>query len=198
MPALYDLTKFTGSRKNDDRRMVIATVEADRRSLIVTGIGFISSLPVVLVLTPFFGGWALLAILAGMPIAHVLASRRRDGLQVSNLHALNDSIGARYGRSAPFGGAKSSDLQRKTGIVILAGQPLTKPKIIELIPSVIENPEYRGRDQRDIDGLIPGPGLDTHASTPSDPRPIPAHALARRPEPRTAHAARPSSELFLP
>ncbi|MGO1851809.1 MAG: hypothetical protein ACTH0V_00185 [Microbacteriaceae bacterium] len=195
MPVLYDLTRYTGARKNEGRRMVIATVETDRRGAVTTGLGFLITLPFIMVALPFIGGWALLLFLIGIPAVKILLARRREGLQVSNLQALNDRLGAKGKWSFRSSKGTTEGLQRKTGIIILAGRPLDKPQIIDLVPAVIPNPDYQEPDLRErTDEFL---GFDTATGPETGPTAVPVHALGRTATQRTAPVEAADKELPL-
>lgn len=98
MPVVYSLTPLTGRRRNENRRMVVATVEIKRRTFLVAGASLLASAPVTGLLAMLVGVWAiivpLLFIGAGL---WLWDSRQRKGLKLLNYQAILDTRRARNG-----------------------------------------------------------------------------------------------------
>lgn len=113
MPVVYDLTSLTGRRRNDNRRMVVLTVEVKRHTFLVAGLSFTASVPLAGLVGVFAGPWALvvpaLAVIAGL---WLWDSRQRRGLQLLNYQAIVDSRKASNGQ------------------LYAAGQPIPEPQLI--------------------------------------------------------------------
>jgi len=113
VPVVYDLTGLTGRRRNENRRMVVATFEVKRHTFLVSAASFAVSLPVAGLAGLLVGIWALfvpvIAIIAGL---WLWDSRQRRGLELLNGQAIVDSRRARNGE------------------LYAAGQPIPKPQLV--------------------------------------------------------------------
>lgn len=86
---VYTLTDLTGRRRNNDRRHVIATFEVPHRAAIVGVVSLLASVPVVMLFTLVFGGYALLVLPVLMVAGQVLFnSRMKNGLELHRFQAI--------------------------------------------------------------------------------------------------------------
>lgn len=180
MPKLYDLTEYSGSRRNSQRRTVVATVETTQKGLVVTGIGAVVGLAVsglVALLVPATGAWSFASLLVTIPLAHWAFARRRTGLQVSNLAHLDAQIGARRGRSLSdmFGRGPGRGINRVQGRIIISGMTLQRPEIVDLDSVWTLNPRHlaghttlpatTGRGGADAEVVVPSATRRARRST---------------------------------
>lgn len=134
----YDLTGLTGRKKNVDRTMVVATVEVNRFSLLVTVASAVASLPVAVLTGYVIGAFAptywWLAL--GVPVLAAIAGvvlvdqRARGGLRLRRYQTFLET---RRGR-------------KQAQQVLVCGQPLTKPSLRILIPQFIDAPAAQAGD----------------------------------------------------
>ena len=160
MPAMYDLTEVTGKKRNRGRRMIFMTVETDRRTTYLVLIVLGATLPVALPSIAFLGIAGLIipviAIIATLVLIGVRSSRRQ-ALRVSRLKALDASIGAKRGRTLTDlvlmrAGQGSA---RKTNRILVGGEELVRPEVIDFVPSVIGVEANVRTKPRPVD-LMPG------------------------------------------
>lgn len=160
MPAMYDLTEVTGKKRNRGRRMIFMTVETDRRTTYLVLIVLGATLPVALPSIAFLGIAGLIipviAIIATLVLIGVRSSRRQ-ALRVSRLKALDASIGAKRGRTLTDlvlmrAGQGSA---RKTNRILVGGEELVRPEVIDFVPSVIGVEANVRAKPRPVD-LMPG------------------------------------------
>ncbi|PPG02679.1 hypothetical protein C5E06_09505 [Pseudoclavibacter sp. RFBI5] len=162
---MYDLTEVTGKKRNRGRRMIFMTVETDRRTtylvLIVLGATLPVALPAIAFLSITGLGWVGLTIpVLAIGITLVLVgtrSAKRQALRVSRLKALDASIGAKRGRTLTDlllmrAGEGSA---RRTNRILVNGEELVRPEIIDFVPSVIGIDSPVQTKPRPL-GLMPG------------------------------------------
>jgi len=117
---VYSLTALTGRRKNENRRMVVATVELRRVVVIVAGLSVLASAPVALVLSPMLGPWALTVPVIGAVIGLWLFDARQGrGLRLKNYQAIVD-----HRRS-------------RNGVLYASGAPIPHPRLVMHQPVVL-------------------------------------------------------------
>lgn len=93
---VYSLTGLTGKRRNQGRMMVVATVELNRHSLLVSACSIVAGLALALPLSIIVGGYAYIFVpMACVPIGNLLfLGHQRRGLQVNRFNrALNKMRG---------------------------------------------------------------------------------------------------------
>lgn len=128
-PAAYDLTHFTGRKKNAERVFFVRNYELNLFTSYVVGASVVASLPVVgvvyAILMMFAPAFAIACIVA--PVIFVLAGlafvdqRSKRGLQLQNYRAILDK------RSA---GSEKSTLY-------IYGEPLEKPQVSFFTPQYV-------------------------------------------------------------
>lgn len=143
MPVMYDLTPYTGVKRSAERRMVVATFETTRRSLILTAIGAVIGFAAAGVLAIVAGVWGLVAVPVAVIAVFALASTGTSGLRVSRIRRLNDAIGARAGRGFLEALSGRRGISQRTGRVMVAGEELVRPRIVECIHVTIADPDWR-------------------------------------------------------
>lgn len=191
MPALYDLTPYTGSKKSEERRTVVAAVETRNRSLVTTGIGFLVALPLVGVLLPMIGTVSLLAPAATIPITHMLVARRRRGLQVSNLHALDNHLAANRGWSLRGALRRDRGVHARNYVITIAGEPFHTPRLVDVQHVYCANPDYRPPTPASV---LPAPRPDPATGPAPEPEPV-ARGTTTATGPRRGRGARLDPEL---
>lgn len=142
MPAMYDLTEVTGKRRNRGRRMIFMTVETDRRTTYLVLIVLGATLPVALPSIAFLGIAGLIIPVLAIAVTLFLIgmrSTKRQALRVSRLKALDASIGAKRGRTLTdiLLQRNGQGAAKRTNRILVNGEELVRPEIIDFIPSVI-------------------------------------------------------------
>ncbi|MBF4459408.1 hypothetical protein [Pseudoclavibacter sp. VKM Ac-2867] len=172
---MYDLTEVTGKKRNRGRRMIFMTVETDRRTtyLVLAVLG--ATLPFALPAIAFLGivglGWVGLVIpVLAIAITLILIgtrSTKRQALRVSRLRALDASIGAKRGRTLTdlLLMRASEGAARRTNRILVNGEELVRPEIIDFVPSVIGVERPGLRKPRPVD-LMPGEALEVDEALP--------------------------------
>lgn len=98
MPVVYSLTELTGRRRNENRRMVVMTVEIKRRTFLVSLLAVLASVPVAGIIAIFAGVWAIVVPAIAVGVALWLwDSRQRKGLKLLNYQRILDQRRARNG-----------------------------------------------------------------------------------------------------
>lgn len=128
-PAAYDLTAFTGRKKNAERVFFVRNYEMNLFTTYVVGGSILVSLPVTLAIytlvSAFLPAYAIASF--GVPVLFVLAGltlvdqRSKRGLQLRNYRALMD---------------KRSSAAEKTTLYI-CGQPVVKPAVSFFTPQYV-------------------------------------------------------------
>lgn len=128
-PAAYDLTFFTGRKKNAERVFFIRNYELNLFTSYVVGVSVVASLPVVgllyAVLMMFAPAYAIACLAA--PVAFVLAGlafvdqRSKRGLQLRNYRAILDKRTATPEKSTLY----------------ICGQPVEKPQVHFFTPQYV-------------------------------------------------------------
>lgn len=113
MPVVYSLTRLTGRGRNDNRRIVVLTVETGRRTFIVLCLSAVASAPVTGLVAMFVGVYALVVppIVIGLGL-WLWDSRSRKGLKLRNYQAIIDRRRA------------------VNGVLYAAGKPIPEPQLI--------------------------------------------------------------------
>ena len=128
-PAAYDLTAFTGRKKNAERVFFVCSYEMNLFTSYVVGGSVIASLPVTLVIFSLVTAFAPSVAIAafGVPVLFVLGGlylidqRSKRGLQLRNYRALMD---------------KRSSANEKTTLYI-CGEPVVKPAVNFFTPQYV-------------------------------------------------------------
>lgn len=128
-PAAYDLTSFTGRKKNAERVFFIRNYELNLFTSYVVGVSVVASLPVVGVvyglLMMFAPAYAIACLV--VPVAFVLAGlafvdqKSKRGLQLRNYRAILDRRSA-----AP-----------EKATLYICGQPIEKPTVSFFTPQYV-------------------------------------------------------------
>lgn len=138
--AVRELTAYTGRGKDEHRAIYVAVASTKKRDLTVAGIGFgvgaLASLP----LLPIVGFWAFLAIpVCAIIVWFLMAEQGGEKLTVTRVAAIEAGVSARTGKGIRTGKQVNSIVGR----VLIAGEEPAEGNIAELIPLVIENPDWR-------------------------------------------------------
>lgn len=85
----YSLTALTGRKRNAGRMMVVATVEVNRHSLVVSAISLLGGIFIALPFSLFSGYAFILVPMVTVPLGNALfIGHQRRGLQVSRFNRL--------------------------------------------------------------------------------------------------------------
>jgi len=151
-PAAYDLTAFTGRKKNAERVFFVRNYELNLFTSYVVGGSVVASLPVtgaVYVLISLFApAYALGALV--VPVIFVLArltlidQRSKRGLQLRNYRALLDRRSAAAEKTSLYLGASPIEKPQVSFFVpqyVLAasGTPLSSPAVGTSVTEVADN-----------------------------------------------------------
>lgn len=113
MPVVYSLTQLTGRRRDENRRMVVATFEVRRHTFLVSLAGAAISLPITGILSLIFGLYALITPVVVIGLCLWLWDvRQTRGLKLRNYQAILDTRRAR------------------NGVLYAAGRPVPKPVLV--------------------------------------------------------------------
>lgn len=128
-PAAYDLTDFTGRKKNAERVFFVQNYEVNLFTSYVVGASIIAGLPLAVIVggivAIFAPAYALVGIVC--PIITVFVGlalvdqRSKRGLQLRNYQAIKDR--------------KTATTERET--IYIAGEPLIEPEIHLLAPQFV-------------------------------------------------------------
>lgn len=169
----YDLTDYTGKRKNVDRKDIVANYSVSYRDMTIALAACGISLPLVLFGVMLLGMWGLIVF----PIAVVgafwlLGTQGGDKLQTKRYQALDNAIGARGGRrlfsfmpGAGIGGDRRG-IEQREGVILVSGMPLVAPDIVEVIPAVIPNPHRHDVDIARASRIAPAASGESAARRP--------------------------------
>lgn len=94
---VYSLTGLTGKKRNEGRMMVVATVEVNRHTLLVSSLSIIVGLVVAAPLSLLFSGFAFVFLpMVAVPVGNLLfIGHQRRGLQINRFNRmLNKMRGA--------------------------------------------------------------------------------------------------------
>lgn len=139
----YDLTEFTGKRRNADRRAVVARYSVSHRDLMLTLAACGAALPITVVAIFVLGFWGFLVLPIAAVIAfYLLGSVSGDKLQITRYRAMDASIGARSGRTL-LGRGDRRGVTHLASTIMVAGQPIVAPDIVDVEQLVIPNPYFR-------------------------------------------------------
>src|SRR5690606_3943486 len=98
-PYTYNLTEMVGRRSDQDRTMIVATVEVRRTYFWISLIAAAPALLIALILSPIFGVYSVLVVIGVIAGAIFLfGTNTRDGLKVKQWEALNDRRHAGTGK----------------------------------------------------------------------------------------------------
>jgi hypothetical protein len=128
-PAAYDLTSFTGRKKNAERVFFIRNYELNLFTSYVVGASVVASLPVMglvyFIIAMFSASYAIAAL--AVPVVFVIAGlglvdqRSKRGLQLRNYRAIADR--------------RSSAAEKAT--LYLCGEPIAKPQVSFFTPQYV-------------------------------------------------------------
>ncbi|SDH34385.1 hypothetical protein [Microbacterium sp. 77mftsu3.1] len=128
-PAAYDLTSFTGRKKNAERVFFVRNYELNLFTSYVIGASLVVSLPVTAalwaIIAMFLPAYALASLVA--PVICVAAGlylidqRSKRGLQLRNYRAILDR--------------RSAEEEKRT--LYICGQPIPKPQVSFFTPQYV-------------------------------------------------------------
>lgn len=99
MPPLYLMTELTGSRSNDDRKVIFSGYEMDFRHFWIAVVAAIPGIILTAIFWIILDSYALLFLIAVEVFAFYLIERRvRDGMELRTWQAIRDKRRAAVGR----------------------------------------------------------------------------------------------------
>lgn len=120
----YSLTALTGRRRNEGRMMVVATVEVNRHSLIVSALSLLGGLVIAAPFALFSGYAFILGPLVTVPLGNALfIGHQRRGLQVNRFNRLLNKM-------------------RDAKGFVINGSEFDTPGFVMHVPVVIDAPEF--------------------------------------------------------